>query len=104
MTLVTALPEPIEQAQLDAWRARLACGFPAVQDVLADCMVEAQAALSPAGIDAFLDCANALGRMGRGAEPTLAFLQEWPSVARIDNVHGDRNLVCACPPPEAFAE
>ncbi len=22
----------------------------------------------------------------------------WPSVARIDNVYGDRNLVCACPP------
>ena len=22
----------------------------------------------------------------------------WPPVARIDNVHGDRNLVCSCPP------
>uniref|UniRef100_M4BZF3 Glycine cleavage system P protein n=1 Tax=Hyaloperonospora arabidopsidis (strain Emoy2) TaxID=559515 RepID=M4BZF3_HYAAE len=22
----------------------------------------------------------------------------WPSVGRIDNVHGDRNLVCSCPP------
>ena len=28
----------------------------------------------------------------------------WPPVARIDNAYGDRNLVCACPPPEAFAE
>jgi glycine dehydrogenase len=27
----------------------------------------------------------------------------WPSVGRIDNVHGDRNLMCACPPPEAYA-
>jgi glycine dehydrogenase len=26
----------------------------------------------------------------------------WPSVARIDNVYGDRNLVCACPPIEAW--
>ena len=25
----------------------------------------------------------------------------WPPVARIDNVYGDRNLACACPPPEA---
>jgi glycine dehydrogenase len=25
-------------------------------------------------------------------------------VARIDQAYGDRNLVCACPPPEAFAE
>jgi glycine dehydrogenase len=28
----------------------------------------------------------------------------WPPVARIDNVHGDRHLVCSCPPPEAWAE
>jgi glycine dehydrogenase len=27
----------------------------------------------------------------------------WPAVARIDNVYGDRNLVCACPPIEAYA-
>ena len=26
----------------------------------------------------------------------------WPSVARIDNPYGDRNLVCACPPIEAY--
>jgi glycine dehydrogenase len=28
----------------------------------------------------------------------------WPPVRRIDQAHGDRNLVCACPPPEAFAD
>jgi glycine cleavage system P protein (glycine dehydrogenase) len=28
----------------------------------------------------------------------------WPSVGRIDNPYGDRNLVCACPPLEAYAE
>jgi glycine dehydrogenase len=28
----------------------------------------------------------------------------WPPVGRIDNAYGDRNLVCACPPPEAFAD
>ena len=28
----------------------------------------------------------------------------WPPVARIDNVHGDRNLACACPPPEAYED
>jgi glycine dehydrogenase len=26
----------------------------------------------------------------------------WPAVGRIDNVYGDRNLFCSCPPPEAF--
>lgn len=28
----------------------------------------------------------------------------WPSVARIDNVHGDRNLVCTCEGMEQFAQ
>jgi len=27
----------------------------------------------------------------------------WPPVARIDQAYGDRHLVCACPPVEAFA-
>jgi glycine dehydrogenase len=26
----------------------------------------------------------------------------WPPVGRIDGAYGDRNLVCTCPPPEAF--
>ena len=28
----------------------------------------------------------------------------WPPVGRIDNVYGDRNLVCACPPMAAYAD
>ena len=28
----------------------------------------------------------------------------WPTVGRIDNPYGDRNLICACPPIEDFAE
>ncbi len=28
----------------------------------------------------------------------------WPPVARVDQAYGDRHLVCACPPPAAFAE
>jgi glycine dehydrogenase len=27
----------------------------------------------------------------------------WPPVGRIDQAYGDRNLMCSCPPPEAFA-
>ena len=27
----------------------------------------------------------------------------WPSVGRINNAHGDRNLMCTCPPIEAYA-
>jgi glycine dehydrogenase len=28
----------------------------------------------------------------------------WPSVGRVDSAYGDRNLVCACVPTEAYAE
>ena len=28
----------------------------------------------------------------------------WPPVGRIDNVHGDRHVVCACPPLEAYLD
>ena len=28
----------------------------------------------------------------------------WPPVGRIDNVHGDRNLICACPPLDAYRD
>src|SRR5207247_2021364 len=27
----------------------------------------------------------------------------WPSVGRVDGAYGDRNLVCVCPPVEAYA-
>jgi glycine dehydrogenase len=28
----------------------------------------------------------------------------WPTVARVDNVHGDRNLICTCPPIEEYMQ
>ncbi|MGI9333993.1 MAG: aminomethyl-transferring glycine dehydrogenase, partial [Gammaproteobacteria bacterium] len=28
----------------------------------------------------------------------------WPPVGRVDNVYGDKNLVCSCPPLEAYEE
>jgi glycine dehydrogenase len=30
-------------------------------------------------------------------------LKYWPPVSRIDNVAGDRNLVCSCPPMQAYS-
>ena len=37
----------------------------------------------------------------------LPFVREnkfWPSVNRVDDVYGDRNLVCSCPPLEAYED
>ena len=42
----------------------------------------------------------------QGCFPPGAFRVDkyWPPVNRVDNVYGDRNLVCTCPPLEAYAE
>jgi glycine dehydrogenase len=41
----------------------------------------------------------------RAAFPALWTRQHkvWPSVGRVDGAYGDRNLVCVCPPVEAYA-
>jgi glycine dehydrogenase len=36
-----------------------------------------------------------------GVDPRAKY---WAPVRRIDGAYGDRNLVCSCPPPEAFAD
>lgn len=36
--------------------------------------------------------------------PWLRAYKFWPPVARVDHAYGDRNLVCVCPPTEAYAE
>jgi glycine dehydrogenase len=34
--------------------------------------------------------------------PYVRAYKVWPAVSRIDNPYGDRNLICACPPIEAY--
>jgi glycine dehydrogenase len=34
---------------------------------------------------------------------TLEF-KFWPAVARVESAYGDRNLICSCPPTDAYAE
>jgi glycine dehydrogenase len=36
--------------------------------------------------------------------PWCAENKFWPAVSRVDNAFGDRNLVCSCPPTDAYAE
>jgi len=35
-------------------------------------------------------------------QPWLRTNKFWPFVGRLDNVYGDRNLVCACQPVESY--
>jgi glycine dehydrogenase len=41
-----------------------------------------------------------------GCFPPGAFRVDkyWPPVGRVDNVFGDRNLICTCPPVESYAQ
>ena len=36
--------------------------------------------------------------------PWLKEHKYWPSVRRVDNAFGDRNLVCTCPPIDAYSK
>jgi hypothetical protein len=56
--------------------------FPQVEEVFEDVMAEALAVLSAAGRDAYLEAARVIGKLGRGVEPMLAFMEEWPSTAK----------------------
>ena len=42
----------------------------------------------------------------QGCFPPGAFRVDkyWPPVGRVDNVHGDRNLICICPPLESYMD
>ncbi len=69
-------------AQLQSYWKNLDCGFPRVAEVFPECMLEALAKLSNDGIESYIEHARFLGKMGRGAEPILIFLEEWPGVAK----------------------
>ena len=36
--------------------------------------------------------------------PEVLAAKFWPAVARVDNAYGDRNLMCSCPPLDAYVE
>lgn len=44
---------------------------------------------------------RSLGGWPAGVDPTSKY---WPPVSRIDNGFGDRNLVCTCPPLDAYED
>lgn len=70
------------QDLLHVWRTQLDTRFPQVDGVFESCMTEASRVLTPEGMEAYLQYARFLGKMGRGVEPLLMFLAEWPAVAR----------------------
>ena len=74
-------PTEYEHPLMKGYREQLSCGFPQVAEVFEDCMAEALSVLSKEGINAYLEYAHFLCKMGRGVEPVLIFLEKWPSIA-----------------------
>ena len=69
--------------EFEIYWTQLDCGFPRVEPVFADCMQDALAKLTNQGVSAYIEYARFLGKMGRGAEPILIFLEEWPGIAKL---------------------
>ncbi|OIR12423.1 von Willebrand factor type A domain protein [mine drainage metagenome] len=74
--------EAIFQGDLQSYWMLLDSRFPQVHDVFEACMDEAFKVLTNDGLKAYLEGASFLGKMGRGVEPILVFLECWPPVAK----------------------
>ena len=81
-TIADARSRAFDHPQVQAYWTALDCGFAPVADVFEECAYEALTTLHRTEIDAYLETARFLGKLGRGHEPMLVFLQEWPSVAQ----------------------
>lgn len=64
-------------------RQRLRCNVAGIDDIFPGCIEEAERLLTPAGVEAYLDAASTICKLGRGQELPLIFLQGMPLVARI---------------------
>jgi len=62
---------------------KLGCNFAQVDRVFDECMKEARALLSKEGVNVYIENARFLGKMGRGPEPLLVYLEEAPGVAAL---------------------
>ncbi len=93
---MTAVETAVISEAMQAYWEKLDSNFPQVQDVFEECMKEAMASLTAEGVDTYLECAGFLGRMGRGPEPILIYLEEAPGVAALmgeDVLTGIRDFV-----------
>ena len=72
--------------QTQAWWQALDCGFAPVADVFEECLYEALSSFSKPQMEAFIEAARYVGKLGRGPEPLLAFLEEWPAVVAAAGV------------------
>ncbi|MDQ6994791.1 MAG: hypothetical protein Q9M18_04265, partial [Mariprofundaceae bacterium] len=84
MTDSTITGDIVERsARAQAYWEQLNCKFKDADRVFDGCIADAKSTLTDAGIDAYIENARFLGKMGRGAEPLLVYLEEAPTIASI---------------------
>jgi glycine dehydrogenase len=107
----TMMIEPTEsenKAELDRFCDALICIHGEIQEIVSGKSDKTKNPLKNAPHTAAVVCADAWDRpysRERAAFP-LPWLRKqkyWPPVGRIDNVHGDRNLICSCIGMDAYA-
>lgn len=90
-TVSDARKQAMRDPRIQACWLEVDCGFQAVADVFEECVGEALNAFSGTQLRDYLEAARFLGKLGRGPEPMLAFLEEWPSV--VANAAGGDELL-----------
>ena len=78
-----AVDTSIRSEALEMYWQKLGCKFSQVDAVFDECMKEAIANLSSEGLESYIQNARFIGKMGRGAEPLLVYLEEAPRIASI---------------------
>jgi hypothetical protein len=76
------MTETYQHPLMAAYWRQLDTRFAQVEEVFDDVMAEALSVLTREGIDAYLEAGRVIGKLGRGVEPMLAFIEEWPSTAQ----------------------
>jgi hypothetical protein len=80
---VTAVDKALGEYQhplMQQYWTRLDTRFPQVAEIFEEALAEALLVIDRPDLDAYLDAASFIGKLGRGVEPMLVFLEEWPSV------------------------
>jgi len=81
-TVADARQRAFAHPQVQAYWQAVDCGFAPVADVFEECIYDALTSLHKDEMAAYVEAARFLGKLGRGHEPMLVFLQEWPAVAQ----------------------
>ena len=71
------------RSEMEMYWQKLGCNFAQADRIFDECMKEAKLLLSKQGVMSYIENARFLGKMGRGPEPLLIYLEEAPGVAAL---------------------